>query len=92
MRLPTKIIENTKSTEKQASIFLYSNQIIIDGFHSDFYSLSLLDLTGRTVHRWQVEPKDGDKIILPLPEGLPNGVYLLRAGSGKIVGKVVLVR
>jgi len=92
MRLPTKIIENTKSTEKQASIFLYSNQIIIDGFHSDFYSLSLLDLTGRTVHRWQVEPKDGDKIILPLPEGLPNGVYLLRAGSGKIVGKVVLVK
>jgi len=92
MRLPTKIIENTKSTEKQASIFLYSNQIIIDGFHSDFYSLSLLDLTGRIVHRWQVEPKNGDKIILPLPEGLPNGVYLLRAGSGKIVGKVVLVR
>ena len=45
-----------------------------------------------TVHRWQVEPKDGDKIILPLPEGLPNGVYLLRTGGGKIVGKVVLVR
>jgi len=92
MRLPTKIVENTKSTEKQTSIFLYSNQIIMDGFHSDFYSLSLLDLTGRTVHRWPVEPKNGDKIILPLPEGLPNGVYLLRAGGGKIVGKVVLVR
>ena len=57
-----------------------------------YKSFSLLDLTGRTVHRWQVEPKNGDKIILPLPEGLPNGIYLLRAGGGKIVGKVVLVR
>ncbi|RKZ29209.1 hypothetical protein DRQ27_06155, partial [bacterium] len=56
------------------------------------YTFSLLDLTGRIVHRWQVEPKDGDKVILPLPEGLPNGVYLLRTGGGKIVGKVVLVR
>ena len=93
MRLVSKVSELRESKSINTTISLTSNSIIILlNSCEKSNNFSLLDLTGRTVHRWQVEPKDGDKIILPLPEGLPNGVYLLRAGSGKIVGKVVLVR
>ena len=93
MRLVSKVSELRESKSINTTISLTSNSIIILlNSCEKSNNFSLLDLTGRTVHRWQVEPKDGDKIILPLPERLPNGVYLLRAGSGKIVGKVVLVR
>ena len=93
MRLVSKVSELRESKSINTTISLTSNSIIILlNSCEKSNNFSLLDLTGRTVHRWQVEPKDGDKIILPLPEGLPNGVYLLRAGGGKIVGKVVLVR
>jgi len=97
--VPGKISEIRGSSRRNAkqegnpTIHLSCNTLIVSNISNIHIStFSLLDLTGRTVHRWQVEPKDGDKVILPLPEGLPNGVYLLRAGGGKIVGKVVLVR
>ena len=93
MRLVSKVSELRESKSINTTISLTSSSIIILlNSCEKSNNFSLLDLTGRTVHRWQVEPKDGDKVILPLPEGLPNGVYLLRAGSGKIVGKVVLMR
>lgn len=54
-------------------------------------SISLTDLTGKEVARWNRFVQDREAVELNKPFGLENGVYVLRVGDGSVYEVVVFL-